>query len=446
MSSPVKRSFSGVKRPHPSKPVAINEQGKKILIGDTVTARRKPPSPHLTFGSQLLRFTFYCSIFDLSVQRGTIAQLKFCIRGVFSQHAALTVVGPPFGRHSEGGDAVNENAHLGGGPAPGNPLSPLDILNAARKAVPAVDYALGVAGIAAAGAIVIGFLGNGRAAIIIASAIFVAMVLLFAFARLVAANNGTIIIAGIAMLWMVILFFGTFLVFTITAVAFHQPEAWARILGLETDGALDKTAVEKMLEVPKEISGRLSGIPVELLRLQPRLSDPVVFTKREAALLGGGAYYSFVRRSHEYSEDSNIELLPGQFTTGFAGANYGFFMYTGQGTPAELVTFKRDTPPSHLEPGRIDAWKYMWDYKPPTEIKSIRAEQRKFRGVTVAGVNLSNEAAVIKPGVYLLRSVLIQRSDVLIALGVVETLTDGSVILAWRTLSVFDTPIAVGEE
>lgn len=89
-------------------------------------------------------------------------------------------------------------------------LSPVDILNKARQAVPAVDFALGVAGIAAAGALVIGFIGSGRTAFIILGGIFVAMVLLFGFARLVAAQNPAIVTAGIVLLWAVIAFFCIF--------------------------------------------------------------------------------------------------------------------------------------------------------------------------------------------------------------------------------------------
>ena len=50
-----------------------------------------------------------------------------------------------------------------GGGAP----TPLQVLNLARQAVPAVNYALGVAGIAAAAAIVTLFLGWTKASIVL---------------------------------------------------------------------------------------------------------------------------------------------------------------------------------------------------------------------------------------------------------------------------------------
>ena len=110
--------------------------------------------------------------------------------------------------------------------------SPLAILQAARKAVPAVDYALGAAGVAAAAAIVIALLGHGRATAIVLGGMLVAMVLLFVFARLIAARNRSIVQAGVVLLWCVTLFFCVFLAFTITAVAFAWPPAWTQVLGL----------------------------------------------------------------------------------------------------------------------------------------------------------------------------------------------------------------------
>src|SRR2546421_1801303 len=112
-------------------------------------------------------------------------------------------------------------------------VSPMEVLNAARRAVPAVDYALGAPGIAAAGALVVGFLGKGRTAVIIFGGMLVAMVLLFVFARLVSAQNPAITTAGIVLLWFVTLSFCAALVFTITAVAFAWPPAFLPFFGLE---------------------------------------------------------------------------------------------------------------------------------------------------------------------------------------------------------------------
>jgi hypothetical protein len=113
-----------------------------------------------------------------------------------------------------------------------SPFSPWKVLLAARKAVPAVDYALGTAGIAAAGAIVTAFLGKGKVSIIIFGAMLVAMTLLFVFARLVTSTSLMITYAGYFLTWAVVLFFVTFLVFTAMAMAIGQPVIWAGVLGV----------------------------------------------------------------------------------------------------------------------------------------------------------------------------------------------------------------------
>jgi hypothetical protein len=108
----------------------------------------------------------------------------------------------------------------------------LKVLCSARQAVPAVDYALGVAGIAAAAALVTAFIGSTRTTLIILGAMLIAMILLFVFARLVAARNRTTVRAGVFLLCSVVAFFCAFLLFTITAVAISWPPAWVSVLGL----------------------------------------------------------------------------------------------------------------------------------------------------------------------------------------------------------------------
>ena len=111
-------------------------------------------------------------------------------------------------------------------------LSPLNLLNAARQAVPAVDYALGAAGVAAAGALIVGFLGYGRTGVIVFAGTLIAMVLLLVFARLAAARTRAITLAGEVLLWAVISFFCAFLGFTVTAFSFQWPSPWARFIGV----------------------------------------------------------------------------------------------------------------------------------------------------------------------------------------------------------------------
>jgi len=119
------------------------------------------------------------------------------------------------------------------GAAHGNPgLNPWELLQEARKIVPFLDYAVGVVGLAAAAAIVIFFLGYSRAAIFAIAAVLIGAILLFAISRLALSRNKASQFAGVVVLWAVIIFFLTFLGFTISAVAAGQPCNWAEVLGV----------------------------------------------------------------------------------------------------------------------------------------------------------------------------------------------------------------------
>ena len=84
-------------------------------------------------------------------------------------------------------------------------FSPIAILDKARKAVPAVNYALGVAGIAAAAAIVSWLVGNNNSSLILLSSAFVGMILLFIFSKLVVSTAPSIQFAGVALVWIILI-------------------------------------------------------------------------------------------------------------------------------------------------------------------------------------------------------------------------------------------------
>jgi hypothetical protein len=119
------------------------------------------------------------------------------------------------------------------------------VLNQAIHRVEAVKYALGVAGAAAAAAIVIAFLGSWQTATVVLGGMLVAMVLLFVFARLTVSKSRTITIAGIVLLFFVLSFFCAFLVLTLTAVMFERPKIMLEILNL------DRTSHDGSVALPR---------------------------------------------------------------------------------------------------------------------------------------------------------------------------------------------------
>ncbi len=112
-----------------------------------------------------------------------------------------------------------------------NSLNPLDVLSRATQAVPSVRYALGIAGVAAAAAIVTTLTqGYTRVTIIAVALLLLAMFVLYLFSLLVTSHSTSIHAAGVVLLWAIVLFVITFMGFTATAAAMGWPCNWAEFL------------------------------------------------------------------------------------------------------------------------------------------------------------------------------------------------------------------------
>ena len=158
-----------------------------------------------------------------------------------------------------------------------------------------------------------------------------------------------------------------------------------------------------------------------LIRLLPRGAYNI---KRR----GGGAYYSFFYLSHDYGYGSDIELDLGLLHTGFAGADYGILTNIGD-VPLDEVT---------LEDARVT---YLAGYRAPSREPEARTEfKRSSRGFTNNGMLYARMALAEVDSTYLLRSVVYDKSDVLVAFRVVRIDQDESVILAWKLLKKYSTP------
>jgi hypothetical protein len=113
-------------------------------------------------------------------------------------------------------------------------LLPNEILNRAIQEVPAVKYALGVSGVAAAVAIINHFIGTSSSSWILLVLVFVGMILLFLFSALISSAAPAIQLAGEVLVWAVLIFFLIFLGFTALAFATGLPCNWADIVGVKT--------------------------------------------------------------------------------------------------------------------------------------------------------------------------------------------------------------------
>jgi hypothetical protein len=183
----------------------------------------------------------------------------------------------------------------------------------------------------------------------------------------------------------------------------------------------DRTAFADLLSQPN----------TGLIRLLPReVFDSETYKKNKKTLTmrGGGAYYSFVRLTHEYGQGSDISLNSDYLSVGFAGVDYGMLMKLGD---ISLQDLSSDHP--LVMP--------LGKYNPPTSETDARLEQRRFStGSMMDGLSLKGRVPVEVNATYLLRSISYERSDVLVAMRVVRKDSDGSVIIAWKLLQKYSPP------
>ena len=164
------------------------------------------------------------------------------------------------------------------------------------------------------------------------------------------------------------------------------------------------------------------GAGFTALRLMPREKyDGVLKTH------GGGAYFSFVRLTHEYGQGSDIALEGGRLQVGFAGADYGFISDLGSIPLAEVT----------LENPEVT---FLANYKPPTKMAEIRAEQSKAYNYETPTATYTSRAQAMVGHSYIVRSISFDRSDILVAFKLVRKDSDGSVILFWKTLKNYEKP------
>jgi hypothetical protein len=168
-----------------------------------------------------------------------------------------------------------------------------------------------------------------------------------------------------------------------------------------------------------------------LVRILPRETyDSEVYkdNKKTISFRGGGAYYSFTARSHDYNAPSDIGLERGQLTSGFAGANYGMLIDLGE-VPIENVS---------LETAGAQA---LAMHTAATEEPQARVEQqRASSGTTIEGGTYKRHLPLKLNSTYVVRSIIYRASDALVVFKVVRVDTDGSAILVWKLLKKYPVP------
>lgn len=149
---------------------------------------------------------------------------------------------------------------------------------------------------------------------------------------------------------------------------------------------------------------------------------------RVLAISGGGAYYSFFNKTHEYGHGNDLELQQGNFSVGFAGADYGFLKDLGE---VALGNVDKETT-------EIAA---LLKYVPPADEPSIRAEAQKlWKGYEINGISFTSRVPAVAGHSFLLRSIDIDNSDIAVVFSVLRKDADGSLILFWKPIESFPKP------
>jgi hypothetical protein len=160
-----------------------------------------------------------------------------------------------------------------------------------------------------------------------------------------------------------------------------------------------------------------------LCRLLPReVFDGLLPTR------GGGAYYSFTKRSNSYNSTPQIELGQGHLSVGFAGADYGYLTSLGD-VPLEGVTLEHD------------AAQFLVSLKTPSAEPAAREAHRKVAGgFEGSGYVYKTNLPALVNSTYIVRAISYGEVDTLVAFKVVRQDSDGSMVLLWKTLKTFPIP------
>ena len=162
-----------------------------------------------------------------------------------------------------------------------------------------------------------------------------------------------------------------------------------------------------------------------ITRLLPRET----FDNKKMTIGGGGAYYSFTRRTHEYGWGTQIGFEQDTFSVSFAGADYGMLVRLGD-VPLGAISLENS------------AAKFLASYEAASEEPKARAEYRRFAdGVKIEDVLFKTHQPAILNNTYLLRGIHYSDSDVLVAFRVVRKDLDDSVIILWKLLKKYPKPV-----
>ena len=161
---------------------------------------------------------------------------------------------------------------------------------------------------------------------------------------------------------------------------------------------------------------------VEVFRIMPR-----EVYDHKLTIQGGGAYYSFTSTSHDYQKIAQLGLEQSYFSVGFAGANYGLM--------SDLINL-----PLSAVSNNSPEVTALLAYRIPIMLRDVRVEQRRARDLLENGIQFKDRWKAVVGHTYVLRAISFDRADIAVAFHVTRKDVDGSLIIFWKSLRVFQPP------
>lgn len=167
----------------------------------------------------------------------------------------------------------------------------------------------------------------------------------------------------------------------------------------------------------------------EVFRLLPRgMFD---YEQNELSIRGGGAYYSFVKKSHSYNDTAQIELQDNDLSVGFAGTNYGMIADLGEIPLSELDSKNKSV-------------NSLYNYQAKSIYAEVRNEQQKlFPNLEINGLKFTREVKAVVGHTYVLRAISYDEADTLVAFKVQNKDDNGSLTIFWKLIKNFEKPILI---
>jgi len=150
---------------------------------------------------------------------------------------------------------------------------------------------------------------------------------------------------------------------------------------------------------------------------------------------GGGAYYSFQKRSHSYQEEPDLGLEQNRFKSGFYGGTRGFVLDLGEVPFEQLGAVMAGSMPAGLgEQGR-ESWKFLSEVRPASgdAARGRHGILSEADAEHAAALGLDGRTPAITGHSYLVRSIMLRQHDHLVVFTVIGE-GEGGYTLAWRIL------------